>query len=85
MLVKINNDTKEFKSKMDKLKIRLDLKVTSKVAEFCVENYADLDDRNNKNMKEIEKLLQRLQIIAESIEAKEVADFEIKEALKFKD
>lgn len=85
MLVKISNDTKEFEDKMNHLKMRLGLKVTSKVAEHCVENYADLDDRNTKNMKEIERLLRRLEIIAESIEAKEVADYEIKEALKFKD
>ncbi len=74
MLVKISNDTKEFEDKMNHLKMRLGLKVTSKVAEHCVENYADLDDRNTKNMEEIERLNKLLSEINTNVEAKNKAE-----------
>lgn len=82
MLVKISNDTKEFEEKMNHLKMRLGLKVTSKVAEHCVENYANLDDQNTKNMKEIERLQGILSEIKKNIHAQEHADLNINRLLR---
>jgi hypothetical protein len=82
MLVKISNDTKEFEDKMNHLKMRLGLKVTSKVAEHCVENFADLDDRNTKNIREIERLEDKLATIRDALFDKSNADKIINEALK---
>lgn len=74
MLVKIMNGTKEFKEKMEVLKRKLGLKVTSKVAEYCVENYNDLDVRNTKANAEIERLNNIIDGIKDNLCAKEDAE-----------
>lgn len=56
MLVKFKNDSPEFEKKVEKLKEILSVGAASKVAEHCVNNYLNLDDRNRKLSNEIHKL-----------------------------
>jgi hypothetical protein len=84
MLVKISNDTKEFESKMNHLKVRLGLKVTSKVAEYCVENYANLDDQNKELMKQADRLENELVRVLDAVHKKVDADKELIDILKIR-
>lgn len=57
MLVKFRNDSQEFEDKVNKLKSVLGVGAASKVAEYAVSNFSDLDARYHKALDRIEKLL----------------------------
>ena len=82
MLIKITNHSPEFEAKVNLLKDRLNIAVGSKVAEYCTENYTDLDVRYQKALADIEALECKLAIIRDALYAKAEADNDINEALK---
>lgn len=74
MLVKFKNDSEEFESKVDVLKSVLNVGAASKVAEYCVDNYSDLDVRYQKALKENERLLDVINQIRDQVRAKQSAE-----------
>ena len=77
MLVKFKVDTPELEGKIEFLKGKLDFVVSSKVAEYCVENYTDLDVRYQKVLKENERLKEIISGLGDAVRAKRIADEEI--------
>ena len=78
MLVKIKNDSKEFESKVTHLKSVLNVVAASKVAEYCVENYAELDARYHKSQKQVERLMDLFEELKNHVRQKESAEQSIK-------
>ncbi len=77
MLVKFKNDSKEFEQKVEVLKSTLGVGAASKVAEYCVDNYMDLDVRFHKAEKKIERLLDVIDGLRDAVQKKESAEHEI--------
>jgi hypothetical protein len=77
MLVKFTNNSPEFEAKVEKLKTILSVGAASKVAEFCVNNYTDLDVRHQKALKENERLRDIINSLGDAVRAKKAADEEI--------
>ncbi|MBU2871534.1 hypothetical protein [Colwellia sp. E2M01] len=83
MLVKFTTQ-EEQDFKIEELKEHFDVGTASKACMLAVMSYKELHRRFLEISKESNDYLYRLGVIAESIEAKEVADYDIKECLKFK-
>ena len=84
MLVKFKNDSKEFEDKVEHLKRVLNVGAASKVAEFAVDNYAQLDKQYHKALDRIEILLSHIDDIRSAAAAKDTAETKINKLLKVK-
>ncbi len=77
MLVKFKINTPELEQKVEFLKKELGFIVSSKVAEYCVNNYTDLDVRLQKANRENERLKEIINALGDAVRAKRAADEEI--------
>ncbi len=77
MLVKFQNNSEEFEKKVAVLKKDLSVGAASKVAEYCVDNYTDLDVRYQKSLKENQRLKEIINGLGDAVRAKRAADEEI--------
>ena len=76
-LVKFKVSTPEMAKKIEVLQQKLDFNVTSKVAEYCVENYSALDTRVSKLERENQRLKDIITSLGDAVRAKNAADEEI--------
>jgi hypothetical protein len=84
MLVKFNT-TELNDSTLDELKDHFNVGTASKACSFASANYMILHSSMIQQSKLAQEYLRRLEIIQQSLESKEVADYEIKQALIFKE
>lgn len=84
MLVKFNT-TEENDTTLDELKEHFDVGTASKACSFAALSYMDLHRQMIKQSKLAQEYLRRLEVISQSLESKQVADYEIKQALIFKE
>ncbi len=81
MLVKFKNDTEEFENKVEHLKRVLGVGSASKVADFAVSNYADLDERYHDALDKIEMLMNHIDDFRAAAAAKDDAEANISRLL----
>lgn len=77
MFIKFEVTTPELEQKVEVLKSKLGFVVSSKVAEYCVDNYTDLDVRYQKSLEENERLKDIISGLGDAVRAKRMADEEI--------
>lgn len=84
MLVKFKNDSKDFEKKVEHLKGVLGVGSASKVADYCVDNYAQLDKQYHKALDRIENLLNHIDEFRAAAAAKDDAQVIMNKLLKAK-
>lgn len=81
MLVKFKNDTQDFEDKVEHLKGVLGVGSASKVADFAVSNYADLDKRYHAALDKIDRLMNHIDSFRSAAAAKQQAEQDIQDLL----
>ena len=77
MFIKFEVITPELEQKVEVLKSKLGFVVSSKVAEYCVDNYTDLDVRYQKSLEENKRLSDFIDSLIEALKTKNTAEREL--------